>query len=173
MGGKLKFTWDDAKALANLRKHRVTFDEACRVFNDPLALAIDDPDHSSFESRALLLGETRPGRLLTVSYVERTEVIRLISARPATGHERRMYEGGDTVAEMRAEYDFSKGVRGKYAARYAAGTNLVHLDVDVLQYFQNSDAVNRALRALIPLIEEARADASPPKPIRKAQDGDE
>ena len=51
--------------------------------------------------------------------------------------------------EMRAEYDFSDGVRGKYAARYAEGTNVVLLEPDVAAHFPDSRAVNEALRALV------------------------
>jgi hypothetical protein len=51
--------------------------------------------------------------------------------------------------EMRAEYDFSKGVRGKHASRYWEGTNIVALAPDVAKVFKNSDAVNAALRGLI------------------------
>jgi hypothetical protein len=51
--------------------------------------------------------------------------------------------------DMLDEYDFSKGVRGKYAERYAAGTNIVALDSDVLAYFPDSESVNEALRALV------------------------
>lgn len=51
--------------------------------------------------------------------------------------------------EMLAEYDFLHGVRGKYADRYAAGTNLVLLAPDVAAAFPDSEAVNEALRALI------------------------
>jgi len=51
--------------------------------------------------------------------------------------------------EMLREYDFSKGVRGKYAKRYAEGTNLVILEPDVARVFPNSEAVNNALRMLI------------------------
>ena len=51
--------------------------------------------------------------------------------------------------EMLAEYDFSKGVRGKYAARFAKGTNLVLLAPDVAAEFPTADAVNRALRTVI------------------------
>jgi hypothetical protein len=50
--------------------------------------------------------------------------------------------------EMRAEYDFSRGVRGKYARRYAQGTNVVVLEADVAKAFPNADAVNDSLRAL-------------------------
>jgi hypothetical protein len=48
---------------------------------------------------------------------------------------------------MLPEYDFRNGVRGKYAARYAAGTNVVLLDPDVAKLFPDSESVNRALRA--------------------------
>ena len=50
--------------------------------------------------------------------------------------------------EMRAEYDFSRGVRGKYARRYAQGTNVVVLEADVAKAFPNAEAVNDSLRAL-------------------------
>jgi len=52
------------------------------------------------------------------------------------------------VDEMRDEYDFSDGVRGKYAKRYHQGSNIVVLDPDVAQRFPNSEAVNQALRSL-------------------------
>ena len=53
--------------------------------------------------------------------------------------------------DMKAEYDFSKGIRGKYAERYAEGTNVVVLAPDVAAIFPTSEAVNTALRALIAL----------------------
>ena len=53
---------------------------------------------------------------------------------------------------MRADYDFSAGIRGKYATRYRGGTNLVLLDPDVAATFKDGDAVNRALRALIEVV---------------------
>jgi hypothetical protein len=56
--------------------------------------------------------------------------------------------------EMREEYDFSGGVRGKYAERYAQGTNVVLLDPDVAEVFPDSASVNRALRALADIIKE-------------------
>ena len=49
---------------------------------------------------------------------------------------------------MRAEYDFSTGVRGKYAKRFSKGTNLIVLDPDVAKVFKDSKAVNNVLRAL-------------------------
>lgn len=56
--------------------------------------------------------------------------------------------------EMQDEYDFRGGVRGKYAERYARGTNVVLLDPDVAEIFPDSAAVNRALRALAGIIKE-------------------
>ncbi len=53
-----------------------------------------------------------------------------------------------TEIEMRAEYDFSRGLRGKYARRYAQGTNVVVLEADVAKIFPNAAAVNDSLRAL-------------------------
>jgi hypothetical protein len=59
--------------------------------------------------------------------------------------------------DMRPEYDFSKGVRGKYAARFAEGTNVVVLDPDVADMFPTSTSVNDALRALAKIIRSTRA----------------
>jgi hypothetical protein len=53
---------------------------------------------------------------------------------------------------MLKEYDFSKGVRGKYATRYAHGANIVVLEPDVSKYFKDSKSVNNALRALTKII---------------------
>jgi hypothetical protein len=57
---------------------------------------------------------------------------------------------------MRPEYDFSKGVRGKYVERYRQGTNVVVLDPDVAEAFGTSEAVNRALRAILAAIPSKR-----------------
>ena len=54
--------------------------------------------------------------------------------------------------EMRGEYDFTRGVRGKYARRYAQGANVVVLDADVAKAFPNAEAVNDSLRALAGII---------------------
>ena len=62
---------------------------------------------------------------------------------------------------MLEEYDFSSGVRGKYAARFARGSNVVVLDPDVAQVFSDSESVNRALRALVGIIQEQSGKAHP------------
>ena len=86
------FEWDAEKAAANAHKHGVTFDEACTAFADPLALLVTDPDHSFGEERYVVLGMSDQRRLLVVAFVERPPRTRLISARQATRHERRIYE---------------------------------------------------------------------------------
>jgi hypothetical protein len=68
--------------------------------------------------------------------------------------------GSDPDQDMMKEYDFTKGVRGKYAERYAAGNNLVVLDPDVAEVFPDSASVNRALRALSAIIRQHSAESS-------------
>jgi uncharacterized protein len=88
----MRFEWDRAKAEANRRKHRVTFDEAATVFFDPLSVTIPDPDHSRDEHRFVSMGISSSDRLLVVSHTEQGAVLRLISARPASAVERKRYE---------------------------------------------------------------------------------
>ena len=88
----MKFEWDEQKAAANLAKHGVSFEEAKTVFDDQLYIDLYDPEHSEDEHRYIIIGESRSGRLLIVSYTERDEVTRLISAREVTSTERETYE---------------------------------------------------------------------------------
>ena len=90
----MDYEWDEAKAANNLDKHGVPFEEAVTVFADPLYIDFYDPDHSVDEHRYLIIGQSAAGRLLIVSYTERDEVVRLISAREGTSSERRAYEEG-------------------------------------------------------------------------------
>jgi uncharacterized DUF497 family protein len=90
----MKFEWDENKAAKNLSKHQVSFDEAKTVFDDPLYIDFYDPDHSEDEDRYLIVGQSTQGRLLIVSYTERGNSVRLISAREVTSKERRVYEEG-------------------------------------------------------------------------------
>jgi uncharacterized DUF497 family protein len=87
------FEWDDAKATSNLRKHGVSFDDAVTVFDDPLAVTRDDPDHSEDELRFVTIGSSKAGHLLVVCHSDRPDRIRLISARKANRRERRYHEG--------------------------------------------------------------------------------
>jgi uncharacterized DUF497 family protein len=88
----MRFIWDGKKAAANREKHGVSFDEAVTVFYDPLAATAQDPDHSEGERRLLTIGYSWSGRLLMVSHVERGTIVRIISARPASGQERKRHE---------------------------------------------------------------------------------
>lgn len=88
----LIFEWDSEKAVRNLAKHRVSFEEAETVFGDPLGRIVTDPRHSEHEERCVLLGLSRHQRLLAVMFTERAERVRIISARQATRRERRNYE---------------------------------------------------------------------------------
>lgn len=88
----MEYDWDKHKAEANLSKHGISFEEAKTVFDDPLYVDFYDPDHSFREHRFILLGESNQGRLLFVSYLERNNGIRIISAREATPSERKAYE---------------------------------------------------------------------------------
>jgi uncharacterized protein len=88
----MQFEWDPQKALANEGKHGVSFVEASEVFDDDHSSAVPDPDHSFDEGRYLIFGVSRIGKFLVVSYTERNDRIRLISARTMTGRERKAYE---------------------------------------------------------------------------------
>lgn len=88
------FDWDTNKAAKNLSKHQVSFDEAKTVFDDPLYIDFYDPDHSEAEERYLIVGRSNQGKILIVSYTERGDSIRIISARKVTKAERKVYEEG-------------------------------------------------------------------------------
>jgi uncharacterized DUF497 family protein len=86
------FEWDRKKAKQNYEKHNVSFEEAATVFEDTLSLTINDPLHSDYEQRFVIIGESIRGRLLVVAHTEVGNKIRIISARVVTKHERKTYE---------------------------------------------------------------------------------
>ena len=88
----MRFEWDSEKADENLRKHRVSFDEAATSFLDPLSMTIPDPDHSVGERRFITMGASSSNRLIVVAHTERGSTIRIISARLASASERKRYE---------------------------------------------------------------------------------
>jgi uncharacterized DUF497 family protein len=90
----MKFEWDTQKAGANLRKHKVSFEEAATALNDPMSATGTDPDHSLTEDRYVTFGVSERGRLLVVAYTDKEESIRIISARTASKGERKIYEEG-------------------------------------------------------------------------------
>ena len=78
----IEFEWNPSKADQNLKDHDgVSFDEATTVLRDTLSITIADPDHSDSEDRFIDMGMSHRGRLLVVSYTERGDKIRIISAR--------------------------------------------------------------------------------------------
>jgi len=90
---RIIFSWDRRKDLENQRKHGVSFEEASTAFADENARLMHDPEHSHVEDRFLLLGFSARLRLLVVShtYREKGNQIRIISARKATRNEGRQY----------------------------------------------------------------------------------
>jgi uncharacterized DUF497 family protein len=88
----MRFDWDPDKARRNLEKHGVSFEEAATVFSDPLYLDFFDPEHSEEENRYIRVGCSSQKRVLVIAYTERGDQTRIISARPATKHERQAYE---------------------------------------------------------------------------------
>ena len=90
----MKLEWDHRKAKLNLRKHKVSFEEAGTVMSDPMAATAADPDHSIAEDRHITFGVSDRGRLLVVAHTEEDDTIRIISARLASKGERKIYEEG-------------------------------------------------------------------------------
>ena len=150
--------WDDDKAESNEREHGVTFNAAESVFDDPLAATFHDGTHSDDEDRWLTIGHSRDSALVVVIYTcnvrnDGGSNIRIISARKATLWERRGYETGqysirepaphleygvmkDPLAdELPRDFDFSKGVIGKFYREGALRCYPVYLDPEVLKYF--------------------------------------
>jgi uncharacterized DUF497 family protein len=91
----MEFEWDAHKAILNLKKHNVPFEEATTVFGDPLSITVPDPDHSLEEDRYILIGMSANHRLLMVAHAERGDRIRIMSARELTRREREQYESGN------------------------------------------------------------------------------
>ena len=91
------YEWDLGKARENLKKHKVSFDEATTVFTDPFAITFDDPDHSVDERRFMTIGTSDKGRVVFVAHADRrADRIRIVSARRATKSESHAYEENPT-----------------------------------------------------------------------------
>ena len=88
----MRFEWDEDKALENAKKHRVSFEQAQQVFDDPRAVPFEDLEHSTAEeARYVMIGMSSLG-LLYVSFTYREDVVRLISARRAEKWMVKVYE---------------------------------------------------------------------------------
>ena len=88
----MRFVWDEKKAASNLGKHRISFEEAATVFDDPLSDTFPDPDHSQHEHRFIIRGSSESGKILVVAHTDDGDLVRIISAREATHGERKSYE---------------------------------------------------------------------------------
>jgi uncharacterized DUF497 family protein len=153
-----RFEWDDQKAESNLSKHGVSFNKATAVFEDPFSVTFNDLDHSFGELREITYGSTLFNEVLVVSHTARGERIRIISARHADKAERRkfMNKKSDEIRDEASDdlrphydFDFSKGVRGKYYNPRHTVTTLMRIDNDILQHFSSAAEVNAALRTFI------------------------
>ena len=89
----MKFEWDEDKNSINKEKHKISFETAVYVFNDPYYIEMFDFEHSIDENRYIAIGKV--GEVLFVVFTERKDVIRLISARLATNAERELYYDQD------------------------------------------------------------------------------
>ena len=87
----MNFEFDPKKAVANFRKHGVSFAETEPVFYDDLALTREDGDATG-EMRFVTVGKDALGRILRVCWTQRAQAVRLISVRLATPYERKCYE---------------------------------------------------------------------------------
>lgn len=158
----LQFEWNADKARANAAKHGVSFDEATTAFDDRLSLTIADPEHSAREERFITLAaHTASGCWL--SFIPSAAILSgssVLGARIGESEEiMKKRPEPESEPEMRREYDFSRGVRGKHASRYAKGSNVVVLDPDVAKAFPNAEAVNDSLPALADIIRQQRKTA--------------
>ncbi len=147
----MKFEWDRVKEKQNIKKHKISFDEAVTVFYDPLSATFHDPDHSTAEDRFITLGYSSQGRLFVVR--TRKEGMRY----GLSAHVLQLFRRGKdmktkAIGELRPEYefDYSKAVRGKYFKRLIEeGANVAVLEPEVAKVFTSSAAVNEALRSLL------------------------
>ncbi len=93
----MKFEWDNNKNEINKNKHGISFEEAKHIFDDPLHIAILDERFNYLEERWISIGQTLGHKVVVAAHLyfdkDGEETIRIISARYATSHERRQYEG--------------------------------------------------------------------------------
>jgi uncharacterized protein len=91
---KIKFEWDENKNAINIKKHKISFEEARTVFYDENAILFYDDDHSDAEERHIILGYSENLKMLVVChcYIQSKEAIRIYSARKATKNEQKYYE---------------------------------------------------------------------------------
>jgi uncharacterized DUF497 family protein len=94
----IKIFWSEKKNRQNIRKHKVDFEEAKTIFDDPLQISTNDPDHSFDERRYITLGISIQNHLLIIAHTFGDDKIRIITARKPTRSERKNYEEGESNA---------------------------------------------------------------------------
>jgi len=131
----MRVEWDEGKNRDNVRKHKVSFQEAATVFSDERALLLADPDHSDAEDRFILLG------LSTRAPIARRVPLLPTGRRmdphhlSAEGHEVGGHGLRAKVDDMRKQYDFTKATRNPYAARLKRQVT-IRLDEPTVDYFK-------------------------------------
>ena len=90
----IKIVWSARKNRLNTGKHKIDFDEAKSIFDDPLQISVSDPDHSFDERRYITIGMSDRNRLLIVAHTFENDTIRIITARKPNRRERKDYEEG-------------------------------------------------------------------------------
>ena len=94
--GVTEFDWDEANTEKNWIKHKVKKSECEQIFFDPKNIGLSDPKHSQIEKRFLMLGSTKVGRKLIISFTFRGDKVRVISARDQNKKEKSIYENKKT-----------------------------------------------------------------------------
>jgi len=159
------FEWDPRKAQSNAKKHGIAFDRAAAVFLDPRALTEFDSVHSHDEDRWVTLGMDGAGILLVVchTFTERGSRTAAFASSPRArprGKKRPSMEGHEL---MKREYDFSKGVRGKFYRKGAVLRLPIYLDTDLQRQLERlaaergkaiGEVVNLLLRKDIELLRD-------------------
>src|ERR1700737_3073695 len=143
----LTFEWDPRKARSNFAKHDVGFEKASTIFGDPLSLTIPARNIQRQKSVSSRWALPLPAKLLVVVHTDRGDKFASLARdAPAAENARVMKKDKSSRKQMRNEYDFSQGERGKYARRYVQGTNVGVREPGVDKWFPNSKVVNVSLR---------------------------
>jgi uncharacterized DUF497 family protein len=148
----LTFEWDPRKEGLNLAKHGVGFEQASTIFGDRSSLTIPDPSIRRQKSVTSPSAERSQVNCSLLSTPNKAIIfVSLAQGAPVDENVSFMKKSSNKSEQrqMRPEYDFSQGERGKYARRYAQGTNVVVLEPDVAKVFRSSKAVNASLRKII------------------------
>jgi ribonuclease toxin BrnT of type II toxin-antitoxin system len=157
----MRVTWDPRKAAANLKKHKASFEEASTVLADPLAITGADPDHSIDETRWItfglrIAGDSSPSPIPTRTIPSTSSARGRRPAQNAGYMKKARSRARDELRRSYKRSDFPAGfIRGKYAARLAAASNVAVLSPENAAAFPTSDAVNAALDGLLRVAKSA------------------